>query len=102
MSSITFKEFESNGRFGLSVFRSGSDPCDGGSIGRGSAEQLMRFETAEGRNYGKQAIVAHDETRRAECELEELKRSIADLMTPSGRVRRKKVLELVHGVLSGR
>jgi hypothetical protein len=92
---MEFQEFESGGRFGLTIMPSGAYDSDSGDLGRGDGYTTAYFLTAEGRTYYKQAEREREQTRKLARELQWVDRAIARAFTAKGRIRRKVVMELV-------
>ena len=89
-----FTEWESDGRFVLSQ----SPQCvsyDGGSIGSGGGTKLTMFGTAEARLYYKRHLESQETAQHLAHQYEWLVSSLRACLTPSGRVRKKKLAELV-------
>ena len=91
---------ESDGRFFASRMGGGYRfESDGGDMGQGHGQQTIVFHSEEARQYFLRAEEANERALAAERELEGLRCRISRLVIPrSGRVRRKKVIELVDHV----
>lgn len=94
--SDRWQKFESGGRFGLSSM--GGDCADfdpnGGDIGSGTGLKLMAFQTEEAREYFIRADDAQHEAKTAHRELRYFKEALAACFTKSGRIRRRRLMEL--------
>ena len=73
-----YTEWEQDGRFGLS-YREEHDPTDG-SLGMGDSLITVRFESAEGRWYYKQARECGKQAKKTAWELDCLKRDLANIL----------------------
>lgn len=94
------EKFESGGYFGLLIRPLAFDPTHD-DLGSGGAESIVRFGSAEAREYFIQAHNAQKAQSRAVYDLECLRTSVRQLVTPKGRVRRKALLELVARIREG-
>jgi hypothetical protein len=88
---------EHDGRYFLSIEGCPYDENDG-SIGRGSFMQTWAFQSAEARGYFIRVREAEREATRAISWLRSFKESLLECVTPSGRIRRKKLLALIERV----
>lgn len=75
----------------------GVTTCDG-DLGTGAGQFLHVFQHPEGRTYFKQWYATDRQLTKAVSELEWLKGAIRACLTPSGRVRRKRLLKLAETV----
>lgn len=94
MSRLDFREFESNGRFGLSVAPLGFPSHDSGDLGRGGAPQLAIFQSVEARGYYKRLLESEERANDAENLLRSLIESASQLRTPKGRIRKKYLVRI--------
>lgn len=88
----TYHKFEDGDRFGLSWRESTYGRGD--DLGRGAENVVMRFGSAEAREYYIQARNAEDARDSVQSELTWLRREVLALISDGERVRRKRVLEL--------
>lgn len=91
-------EWEDSGRFGLSISPKYYKAYGDGDLGRGSGQYICYFGSAEARGYFKQMREAQNQAREALMETVALARALKGLLTPAGRVRRKKLLALIASV----
>lgn len=92
---MEFTEFDSNGRFGLSQTPDRFQPRNGGALGQGGEVRLSVFTSAEARTYYIQARTAENSLRHKDYELDCLRAALKECVTPTGRIRRKKLLDLI-------
>ena len=90
-----------DGRFGLSSNPGGSyaDCSDDGDLGTGGGQRIMAFQSEEGREYFIQSDMWERQARLNARDLRWFKQSLAECVTPTGRVRRKRLLALIEKVM---
>lgn len=80
--------------YGLTVEHTGFDRTSG-SIGNGGSTSVYSFGSEEAREYFVSLLRAHEDLSVAVWERECLKSDVLAVVSPSGRIKRKKLLALV-------
>lgn len=75
---------------------------DGGDLGRGSGQHVVRFFSEEGREYYIQKMEMEKRMKSALWELRSLQSAVKACFTKTGRVRRKKLAAMAASLGVGK
>lgn len=91
---IEYTKSEADGKFFLHG-RAACASSDDDSLGRGGGDTISVFHSAEAREYFLQSRMYDQAAQAARGSLDALRRSLAECLTVSGKLRTKRLREIV-------